>query len=149
MNERGHQILTPLLTGDIYLQFKPGHSCYDSKHWLEDQKPDELVPFNYTHPCEPYAIGLSNAMPRYNERFRGRGMNKVEQLTHMAMWGFAWELVPQHFVIHLPHASEGVVMVAGWDRIVTPLVLMKQEIAEVSQESQFRLYIEQPVPSST
>ena len=43
---------------------------------------------HYAHPCEPYVIALSDALPRYDERFRGRGQNKVQQLTHMAMWGF-------------------------------------------------------------
>jgi len=104
------------------------------------------VPFSYAHPCEPYAIALSESLPRYDERFRGRGMNKVEQLTHAAAWGVHWAVLPRHFALHLPHASEGEAPVGGWDRIVAPLALMKRKLAEIEAEPQFRLHIVQAMP---
>jgi hypothetical protein len=35
------------------------------------------VPVEYSHPCEPYAVALVDTLPRYDERFRGRGQNKA------------------------------------------------------------------------
>jgi Glycosyl-transferase for dystroglycan len=99
----------------------------------------------YTHPCEPYVIALSDGMPRYDERFRGRGQNKVEQLTHMAMWGFNWRLLPGHFVIHVPHPSTAKPD-GGYDIATTPLALMKVKIAEVEKEPQFKRHVALHVP---
>lgn len=104
-----------------------------------------MVPMEYAHPCEPYVIALTDALPRYDERFRGRGQNKVEQLTHMAMWGFNWRLLPGHFVLHVPHPStskpEG-----GWDIPTTPLALLKTKMEDVEGEPEFRRHVVQAVP---
>ena len=70
------------------VQFEVGHGCYSWLSWLQQESPQRMVDMEYAHPCEPYVIALSDALPRYDERFRGRGQNKVQQLTHMAMWGF-------------------------------------------------------------
>lgn len=106
-----------------------------------------MIPMDYANPCEPYVIALSDAMPRYDERFRGRGQNKVEQLTHMAMWGFKWRVLPGHFVIHVPHASTASSQ-GGWDAVTTPLVLMKLKIQEVEEEPEFNTHVVQAIPVS-
>jgi hypothetical protein len=104
-----------------------------------------MISMDYIHPCEPYVIALSDALPRYDERFRGRGQNKVEQLAHMAAWGFEWKLLPAHFVVHVPHASTKAQQ-GGWEASTTPIALLKVMLQEVQREPQFRRHVPQDVP---
>lgn len=127
------------------VQFFPGHGCYSWMTWLQSETPAHMVNMEYSNPCEPYVIALSDAMPRYDERFRGRGQNKVEQLTHMAMWGFSWRVLPGHFVLHVPHPSVAPDVI-GWDEVTTPLVLTKLKIEEIEQQPEFKRHITQAVP---
>lgn len=131
----------------VMVQFFQGHGCYSWLTWLQTQTPEAMVPMEYLNPCEPYVIALSDALPRYDERFRGRGQNKVEQLTHMAMWGFSWRMLPGHFVLHVPHVSAASAQ-GGWDAVTTPLVLMKLKIEEVEKEPEFKMHVVQAVPVS-
>lgn len=127
------------------MQFHPGHGCYSWFSWLQEESPEEMLDMVYANPCEPYVIALSDATPRYDERFRGRGQNKVEQLSHMAMWDFKWRVLPGHFVLHVPHQSKATYII-GWDEATTPLVLMKLKIAEVEKEPEFKRHVTMPVP---
>jgi hypothetical protein len=127
------------------MQFPVGHGCYSWLTWLQEEDPSDMVSMEYAHPCEPYVIALSDALPRYDERFRGRGQNKVEQLTHMAMWGFNWRLLPGHFTIHVPHPSTAKPD-GGYDVATTPLALMKIKIAEIEKEPQFRRHVVLNIP---
>lgn len=139
------RVMYALSIGAVGMQFAAGHNCYSWLSWLQSAAPAKMIDMEYSHPCEPYVIALSDAMPRYNERFRGRGQNKVEQLTHMAAWGFEWKLLPAHFVIHLPHASsppqEG-----GWEVSTTVIALLKLMLREVQKEPQFKQHVQQDVP---
>lgn len=56
------------------VQFLPGHACYDPPFWLEHAIPYEV---QYRNPCEPYTIGLRDALPAFDRRFRGRIRDKV------------------------------------------------------------------------
>jgi Glycosyl-transferase for dystroglycan len=127
------------------LQFFAGHGCYSWLTWLQSDAPENIVPMDYAHPCEPYVIALSDALPRYDERFRGRGQNKVEQLAHMAMWGFEWQLLPGHFVLHVPHPSTGKPE-GGWDIPTTPLALLKSKMEEIEREPEFQRHVVQSIP---
>ena len=106
-----------------------------------------MVKMEYRHQCEPYVIALSDAMPRYDERFRGRGYNKIEQLTHMAAWGFQWKLLPAHFVLHIPHEKTATQAEGNWDVETTPLALMSVEMREIEREPQFRQHVQLDIPS--
>lgn len=55
------------------------------------------------HPCEPYVIAPSEAMPRYDERFRGMNSDRLGHAAAMRAVGFHWRLLPEHFLVHLPH----------------------------------------------
>ena len=103
-----------------------------------------MLSFEYSHPCEPVVIALSDAMPRYDERFRGRNENKVEQLAHMAAWGFEWRLLPAHFVVHLPHKASQ--PDPAWDTTATPQALTAILLQEVEWEPEFRQHVGLDVP---
>jgi len=53
--------------------------------------------------CEPYIIGLKDAMPAYDNRFRGNRMDKVSFLRHMTLLGTRYTVEPNIFIVHLPH----------------------------------------------
>ena len=128
----------------LSMQFQAGHNCYSWLTWLQDPDPQEMLAFEYSHPCEPYVIALSDALPRYDERFRGRNQNKIEQLAHMAAWGFEWHLLPSHFVLHMPHMHRGQDL--SWDGYSTPYALSVIMQQEVEQEPEFRRHVIISVP---
>ena len=57
------------------MQAPPCHACYDVPAWLLNQT--DVLQTAYTYECEPYIITMSDAAPRYDERFRGYHNNKV------------------------------------------------------------------------
>ena len=54
----------------------PCHKCDRAPAWLAA---DRILSTKYTTGCEPYVITLSEAAPRYDERFRGYHTNKVRE----------------------------------------------------------------------
>ena len=111
--------------------------CYSALAWFQDADPPSMVDMEYTHPCEPYIVALSAALPRYDERFRGRYQDKVEQLAHMAAWGFEWRLLPAHFVLHLPHEKTAVFHKEPWDTVAAPKALLKVMLQEAAAQPEF------------
>lgn len=83
------------------MQFQPGHGCYGPSNMLNAT---ESFAFEYQHPCEPYPIALADAMPPFDQRYRGRVMNKINYLAHMAAWGTEFRVHADLFMVHLPHA---------------------------------------------
>ena len=82
------------------MQFKKGHGCYNPHKWLDGK---QGYKFTYTPPCEPYVVAIAGALPPFEVRFTGRQRDKVSILTHMAVWGFEFRVVPDLFLVHLPH----------------------------------------------
>ena len=128
------------------MQFVAGHNCYSWLSWFQDGDPKEMIPVSYSHPCEPYVIALSDALPRYDERFRGRNQNKIEQLVHMAAWGFEWHLLPSHFVLHMPHAKTQGGLTGHWEQSTMTLMLLQVLMDEVRLEPAFRAPVTIDVP---
>ena len=66
----------------------------------------------YNVPCfdsiryEPYLLVPKAAhTPAFDERFVGYGKNKIQWVQHVRMLGFAFHVLPQGFVIHVPHSK--------------------------------------------
>lgn len=64
---------------------------------------DEAYPFDWVMSCEPYPIALADALPPFDERWRGRVLDKVSYLAHMAAWGTQFWASTELFMVHLPH----------------------------------------------
>eukprot|EP01025_Chloroclados_australasicus_P069421 TRINITY_DN9798_c0_g1_i1.p3 TRINITY_DN9798_c0_g1~~TRINITY_DN9798_c0_g1_i1.p3 ORF type:complete len:118 (-),score=10.66 TRINITY_DN9798_c0_g1_i1:741-1094(-) len=103
----------------------------------------------YSHPCEPYVVAFKASMPRYDERFRGRFQDKVEQLLHMELLGFEWSVLPEHFVMHMPHKVVSLANSASnWDMMTMPYALMQVMINEVKQTPAFRHHVGVRLPDN-
>ena len=81
-------------------------TLYDT--WWEAQPGDDA----YNVPCfdsiryEPYLlVPKAEHTPAFDERFVGYGKNKIQWVQHVRMLGFAFHVLPQGFVIHVPHVS--------------------------------------------
>lgn len=52
---------------------------------------------------EPYIIGSRSTLPRYDERFRGYGMNKISHLFSVAADGHRFIVLPEVFIAAREH----------------------------------------------
>mmetsp|Transcript_13170 Transcript_13170/g.24304 ORF Transcript_13170/g.24304 Transcript_13170/m.24304 type:complete len:548 (-) Transcript_13170:164-1807(-) len=50
----------------------------------------------YSQSFEPYVVAAKSAVPEYDERFRGYGMNKISHIYEMAKRGFKFYVVDTH-----------------------------------------------------
>ena len=82
------------------LQWSASHGCYDPDRALAA---NAFYSFTYTHPCEPYTIALKAALPPFDQRWRGRLLDKTSYITQMAAWGFNFTVNTDAFMLHLPH----------------------------------------------
>lgn len=80
--------------------FAPGHKATNFEYWITT---DSIYQVKYQEGFEPYIIGSRKALPRYNEQFRGYGMNKITHLFEVNEMGFNFLVLPQVFVVSLPH----------------------------------------------
>eukprot|EP00761_Pharyngomonas_kirbyi_P012743 gb/GECH01012770.1/.p1 GENE.gb/GECH01012770.1/~~gb/GECH01012770.1/.p1 ORF type:complete len:342 (+),score=53.72 gb/GECH01012770.1/:1-1026(+) len=71
-----------------------------SKWWKTDE------PYSIQYPdngrFEPYFV-VRRDVPFYDERFLGRGCNKIAQVWELAERGYEFQVVPHHFIYHLKH----------------------------------------------
>ena len=82
------------------MQWSASHGCYDPDRALAA---DAFYSFTYSHPCEPYPIALKAALPPFDQRWRGRLLDKTSYITQMAAWGFKFSVNTDAFMLHLPH----------------------------------------------
>ena len=59
---------------------------------------DKYNRIEYEEYFEPYIIANKHVLPRYDERFRGYGMNKISHLLNVAAHGFKFNVLPDVFV---------------------------------------------------
>eukprot|EP01136_Pigoraptor_vietnamica_P004172 Opistho-1_new@34232 len=68
---------------------------------IDFDRPDYNV-YNY----EPYVIvRVTPTLPEYDERFAGFGMNKVSFLIELSAAGYTFTVLPNNWLIHVPHAE--------------------------------------------
>lgn len=80
--------------------FRPEGDPLNYSRWYDASLPYEVP---YLEFFEPHVIGLTASMPRYDERFKGYGLNKVQHTYAAASSGFRFKVLPQHFLITARH----------------------------------------------
>lgn len=75
---------------------------------------------------EPYVVVRSN-VPKYDTRFVGFGWNKVSHIMELEARGYTFIVLPNAFIIHMPHApSFDIAKFRGssqYRRLVYPILL--------------------------
>ncbi|GFU20863.1 LARGE xylosyl- and glucuronyltransferase 1 [Nephila pilipes] len=78
------------------------HRITDYWKWYRADKSYSLNTFCDKY--EPYVIlRKTSAVPFYDERFSGYGMNKVTHITELFAANFTFTVLPDVWVLHLPH----------------------------------------------
>ena len=83
------------------LQYLPAYGCYNPhSQWLMATKEykAKVLP-----ECEPYIIGLKDALPPYDQRFRGYFYDKVSFISQLNRMRMRYTVHPSFYVVHLPH----------------------------------------------
>jgi glycosyltransferase-like protein LARGE len=90
----------------------PYHRAENISRFLTATSPYEI---QYEKMFEPYVMAPRTSslypLPQYDERFRGKYKNKIEQIFHMAMRGFRFIVLPGQFVTHMWHPG---LKIDGW-----------------------------------
>ena len=98
------ELLKMLKKGSIftfrYNVWLAGHASTNYDHWKNATVPYRV---SWSHDFEPYVVVKSNAL-RYDERFVGFGWNKVSYIMELKAKGYEFVVLPDPFIIHLPHA---------------------------------------------
>jgi len=80
--------------------FPSGHQNTDFERWY---RANSTYYAKYEFPFEPYFVADVRTLPRWDERFRGYGEDKAQQVLHMARAGFKFVVLPDKFVMHREH----------------------------------------------
>ena len=94
--------------------FPKGHMPTAFDRWFDTDAPYTV---EYQEMYEPYIIACKDRVPRYDERFRGYGMNKVSHLYEVASRGVKFVVMPEVFIAAREHQrSHSYQRVFGEDR---------------------------------
>ncbi|NIG60408.1 glycosyltransferase-like 1B [Pontoporia blainvillei] len=83
-----------------YHEWPRGHAPTDYARWREAQAPYQV---QWAADYEPYVV-VPRDCPRYDPRFAGFGWNKVAHVVELDAQEYELLVLPEAFVIHLPHA---------------------------------------------
>ena len=83
-----------------YHVWKVGHAPTNYAHWRNASIPYKV---SWSPDYEPYVVVKSDAQ-RYDQRFVGFGWNKVSYIMELDARGYEFVVLPDPFIIHLPHA---------------------------------------------
>ena len=101
-------------------KFPAGHSPTRFQDWFSASEPYQV---EYREMFEPYVIAHKASLPRYDERFRGYGMNKIAHLYEVAARGARFVVLPHVFLCaHEHERSDAYRRVFGQDRDPTHAV---------------------------
>jgi glycosyltransferase-like protein LARGE len=64
---------------------------------------EETYSINYEEDYEPYIVAPTEFIPPYDERFLYYGYDKIQHIYHLYYKGFAFKVIPEHFIVHYPH----------------------------------------------
>eukprot|EP00636_Phaeomonas_parva_P011607 CAMPEP_0118874748 /NCGR_PEP_ID=MMETSP1163-20130328/16075_1 /TAXON_ID=124430 /ORGANISM="Phaeomonas parva, Strain CCMP2877" /LENGTH=390 /DNA_ID=CAMNT_0006810171 /DNA_START=105 /DNA_END=1277 /DNA_ORIENTATION=+ len=98
---------TMFIDREIHIFDEPyhGHSSTNYKLWFK-QRPMTLryVQCLDSNRYEPYLIvRKTQYLPLFDERFTGYGKNKIQWILHLRYLGWAFTVLPDVYVTHLPH----------------------------------------------
>jgi hypothetical protein len=83
-----------------YEHWFEAQSATNVSHWLNT---DEIYEIEATYWYEPYIMVGLRYVPLFDERFIAYGDDKAQWNRHLAFLGFRYNVLPNHFVIHIPH----------------------------------------------
>lgn len=83
-----------------YHVWPKGHAPTNFDYWKTAQVPYKV---NWAPDFEPY-ITVGRNVTRYDERFVGFGWNKVSHIMELAAQGYEFVVLPDAFIVHMPHA---------------------------------------------
>eukprot|EP00761_Pharyngomonas_kirbyi_P000807 gb/GECH01000808.1/.p1 GENE.gb/GECH01000808.1/~~gb/GECH01000808.1/.p1 ORF type:complete len:459 (+),score=117.61 gb/GECH01000808.1/:1-1377(+) len=77
------------------------HEQTNFTHWWDADEPYN-VEWDGNRYFEPYFVVRRNS-PNYDERFVGRGCNKISHVWELWLRGYSFRVLPHDFIYHLPH----------------------------------------------
>ena len=102
--ENKDELLKMLDHGSIFTfrkhVWKVGHAPTNYAHWRNASIPYKV---SWSPDYEPYVVVKSNTQ-RYDQRFVGFGWNKVSYIMELDARRYEFVVLPDPFIIHLPHA---------------------------------------------
>ena len=84
-----------------YHVWPQGHAPTNFPKWRTATTPYKV---NWEHDFEPYIVVPKDLTPLYDQRFVGFGWNKVSHIVELDALGFEFVVLPNAFIIHMPHA---------------------------------------------
>ena len=78
-----------------------GHAPTNYDHWKTAKVPYQI---KWAPDFEPYIL-VSRNVTKYDERFVGYGWNKASHSTKLNAQGYEFEVLPDVFVVHMPHET--------------------------------------------
>ena len=91
--------------------FAKAHGPVDYLKWTEAQE-DYLIPFeNINNRFEPYIVIRKDLLPSYDERFRGRGCNKVSSFWELARMKVEFQVAHDLFIVHVHQDAKDVSLI--------------------------------------
>lgn len=84
-----------------YHVWTKGHSPTDYERWRTSSFPYRI---SWQPDFEPYILVHKKNLPEYDARFVGFGWNKVSHIMQLFANGYQFIVLPNAFIIHMPHA---------------------------------------------
>ena len=122
-----------------------GHASTDYQKWRTATRPYKI---SWEQDFEPYIV-VKKDVVEYDSRFVGFGWNKVSHIMHLHAIGYQFIVLPNAFIVHMPHAPSFDIAKFRSSSIYRKcLNIMKSEfVAELSQKygKQFKITISNDV----
>lgn len=83
-----------------YHVWTKGHAPTNFAKWRTATTPYKV---QWEPDFEPYIV-VRASVPQYDTRFVGFGWNKVSHIMELESLGFQWVVLPNAFMVHMPHA---------------------------------------------
>ncbi|KAK2150295.1 hypothetical protein LSH36_413g02052 [Paralvinella palmiformis] len=83
-----------------FTDFMPGHNATNYKKWSRAKNPYQI---KWTKWYEPYVVGYTAELPKYNQQYVGRYENKAEHVAEMYARGFELLVLPDVCIVHVWH----------------------------------------------